>query len=158
QLPSGSTTPDNKTASHASKEKETSGMRGPDEEAPKTAPREPEERPRTEAPPPKAEPAPVTRGIAEPWDVVPVFYGTDRGRQQLGASTTYGTERARRLELGRALVTVPKAHQIPNIERPWVYRLPFTQIILHSEPEDPRQHFTLKDVRALSKEEFLQLI
>ena len=89
---------------------------------------------------------------------MPVFYGTDRGRQQLGASTVYGAERARRLELGRALVTVPKAHQIPNLERPWVYRLPFTQIVLHSEPEDPRQHFTLKDVRPLSKEEFLQLV
>ena len=89
---------------------------------------------------------------------MPVFYGTDRGRQPLGASTVYGAERARRLELGRALVTVPKAHQIPNIERPWVYRLPFTQIVLHSEPEDPRQHFTLKDVRPLSKEEFLQLV
>jgi esterase/lipase superfamily enzyme len=90
--------------------------------------------------------------------VVPVFYGTDRGREQLGANINYGTERARRLELGRALVTVPKAHQLPNIERPWAYRLPFTQIVLHSEPEDPRQHFTLKDVRPLSKEEFLRLI
>jgi esterase/lipase superfamily enzyme len=127
-----------------------------DEEARKKAAREPEQAPKTEAEPPK--PAPVVRGISEPWDVVPVFYGTDRGRQQLGASTVYGTERARRLELGRALVTVPKAHQIPNIERPWIYRLPFTQIVLHSEPEDPRQHFTLKDVRPLSKEEFLELV
>ena len=86
----------------------------------------------------------------EPWDVVPVFYGTDRVRQPAGASAIYGPERARRLELGRALVTVPKAHQLPNIERPWAYRLPFTQIVLHSEPEDPRQHFTLKDVRPLN--------
>ena len=94
----------------------------------------------------------------EPWDVVPVFYGTDRVRQPAGASAIYGPERARRLELGRALVTVPKAHQLPLIERPWTYRLPFTQIVLHSQPEDPRQHFTLKDVRPLTKEEFLQLI
>src|SRR5262245_24638582 len=120
------------------------------------AARAPEPRPRPEAEPPK--PAPVVRGIGEPWDVVPVFYGTDRGREPRGASTGYGNERARRLELGRALITVPKAHQLPNIERPWVYRLPFTQIVLHSEPEDPRQHFTLKDVRPLSKEEFLKLI
>jgi hypothetical protein len=156
QLPSGSTIPDNKTASHQSKGGEATDRRRPDEETRKKAPREPEQGPKTEAEPPK--PAPVVRGITEPWDVVPVFYGTDRGRQQLGASTVYGTERARRLELGRALVTVPKAHQIPNLERPWVYRLPFTQIVLHSEPEDPRQHFTLKDVRPLSKEEFLQLV
>jgi esterase/lipase superfamily enzyme len=156
QLPSGSTIPDNKTASQQPKGGEATDRRRPNEETGKKAPREPERGPKTEAEPPK--PAPVVRGIAEPWDVVPVFYGTDRGRQQLGASTVYGSERARRLELGRALVTVPKAHQIPNLERPWVYRLPFTQIVLHSEPEDPRQHFTLKDVRPLSKEEFLQLV
>lgn len=156
QQPSGSTIPDNKTASPQSQGGEATDRRRPQEETRKKAPREPEQEPRTEAEPPK--PAPVVRGIAEPWDVVPVFYGTDRGRQQLGASTVYGAERARRLELGRALVTVPKAHQIPNIERPWVYRLPFTQIVLHSEAEDPRQHFTLKDVRPLSKEEFLQLV
>jgi esterase/lipase superfamily enzyme len=153
---SGSTIPDNKTGSHQSTGGESTDRPRLDEEARKKAAREPEQAPKTEAEPPK--PAPVVRGISEPWDVVPVFYGTDRGRQQLGASTVYGTERARRLELGRALVTVPKAHQIPNIERPWIYRLPFTQIVLHSEPEDPRQHFTLKDVRPLSKEEFLELV
>src|SRR5262249_14791460 len=120
------------------------------------AARAPEPRPRLDAEPPK--PAPVVRGLGEPWDVVPVVYGTDRGRESQGASTGYGSERARRLELGRALVTVPKAHQLPNIERPWAYRLPFTQIVLHSEAEDPRLHFTVKDVRPLSKEEFLKLI
>jgi esterase/lipase superfamily enzyme len=149
----GSTIPDNKTGAHQSKGEPTDR---PDEEARKKVAREPEQAPKSEAEPPK--PAPVVRSISEPWDVVPVFFGTDRGRQQLGASTVYGTERARRLELGRALVTVPKAHQIPNIERPWIYRLPFTQIVLHSEPEDPRQHFTLKDVRPLSKEAFLELV
>ena len=120
------------------------------------AARQPEPKPGQGAESPQ--PAPVVRGIGEPWDVVPVFYGTDRGREPRAAGTGYGTERARRLELGRALVTVPKAHQLPNIERPWVYRLPFTQIVLHSEPEDPRSHFTLKDVRPLSREEFLKLI
>jgi esterase/lipase superfamily enzyme len=90
--------------------------------------------------------------------VVPVFYGTDRNRQERGASIDYGAERARRLELGRALVTVPKLHQVPNIERPWVMRLPFTQIVLHSEREDPNRHFTLKEVRPLTKEEFVRLV
>jgi esterase/lipase superfamily enzyme len=151
---SGSPIPDNKTGAHQSTGGEATDRPHLDEEARKKAAREPEQAPKSEAEPPK----PVVRGISEPWDVVPVFYGTDRGRQQLGASSVYGTERARRLELGRALVTVPKAHQIPNIERPWIYRLPFTQIVLHSEPEDPRQHFTLKDVRPLSKEEFLALV
>ena len=98
------------------------------------------------------------RGASEPWDVVPVFYGTDRNREAQEKRISYGSDRARRLELGRALVTVPKVHEVPNIERPWVYRLPFTQIVLYSETEDPKRHFTLKEVRSLSKDEFLRLV
>ena len=87
-----------------------------------------------------------------------MFYGTDRNREAPETRVVYGSERARRLELGRALVTVPKAHEVPNIERPWVYRLPFTQIVLYSEAEDPKRHFTLKEVRSLTKDEFLRLV
>ena len=47
-------------------------------------------------------------------------------------------DRARRLELGRALVTVPKAHQVPNIERPFAIRL--FNITLYEQAEDPKQH------------------
>ncbi len=113
---------------------------------------------------PDGAPAPTTRGgsatapTAEPWDVVPVFYGTDRNRALEATRVVYGSDRAKRLELGRALVTIPKLHQVPNIERPWVYRLPFTQIVLYSEEEDPKRHFTLKEVRPLSKEEFLRVV
>ncbi len=99
-----------------------------------------------------------TRGVSEPWDIVPVFYGTDRNREAQATRVAYGSERARRLELGRALVTVPKVHEVPNIERPWVYRLPFTQIVLYSEAEDPKRHFTLKEVRSLTRDEFLRLV
>ena len=53
------------------------------------------------------------------WDVVPVFFGTDRKRQDQAKRIGFGTDRGRRLEVGRALVTVPKAHQVPNVERPW---------------------------------------
>jgi esterase/lipase superfamily enzyme len=108
---------------------------------------------------PPAAPAPGVGGVSpQLWDVVPVFYGTDRNRQERGTSVDYGAERARRLELGRALVTVPKVHQVPTIERPWVIRLPFTQIVLHREREDPNRHFTLKEVRSLTKDEFLRLV
>jgi len=144
-------------------------------ESPRAAPRPPTAAtppPAPAAPPPVATsptPAPGAapppmrngtgaRGASEPWDVVPVFYGTDRNRKAQEKRITYGSNRARRLELGRALVTVPKVHEVPNIERPWVYRLPFTQIVLYSEAEDPKRHFTLKEVRSLSKDEFLRLV
>ncbi|MEL6871847.1 MAG: alpha/beta hydrolase [Pseudomonadota bacterium] len=100
---------------------------------------------------------PVTPGGE--WDVVPVFYGTDRNRSQETADRiVYGVERAKRLELGRALVTVPKVHQVPEIERPWVYKLPFTRIVVYEEPEDPAKHFTLRRVQAMTEAEFLAVI
>jgi esterase/lipase superfamily enzyme len=102
--------------------------------------------------------APAAKPADERWDVVPVFYGTDRRSVMVGSRLDYGSERARRLELGGALVTVPKIHEVPNVERPWVYRLPFTQIILMQEKEDPARHFTLKEVKSLTREELAKLV
>jgi esterase/lipase superfamily enzyme len=99
------------------------------------------------------------------WDVVPVLYGTDRARQgrpegEPGRETgraQYGSERARRLELGRALVTVPAAHRIPSIERPFALRVPYLQLVLYEQGEDAKRHFTIKEVQALPRAEFLAL-
>src|SRR5262245_37101224 len=73
------------------------------------------------------------------WDIVPVFYGTDRMRRPETARVAYGVERARRLELGRALVTVPSAHRVPAIERPFALRIPYLQLVLYEQGEDPRK-------------------
>jgi esterase/lipase superfamily enzyme len=110
--------------------------------------------------PPLARPdgAPAAEKSAGPWDVVPVFYGTDRAAEPQPARASYGSGRGKRLELGRALVTVPKSHQVPQVERPWVYHLPFTSIVLFREREDPNRHFTLKEVRALTEPEFLAMV
>src|SRR5262245_14403228 len=108
-----------------------------------------------------ASPAPPPDGPAQPegaWDVVPVFYGTDRVRKEEPKRITYGGERARRLELGRALVTVPKTHQVPNIERPFAVRIPFTKITIYEQAEDPKHHFTLRELKALTREQFLELV
>ncbi len=103
-------------------------------------------------------PKPETPPSREPWDVVPVYYGTDRAADTSGGRLTYTADRARRLELGRALVTVPKSHEVPLVERPWVYRLPFTRIVLFQEQEDPAKHFTLKELKTLSREELAQIV
>jgi esterase/lipase superfamily enzyme len=105
----------------------------------------------------KAAPAPAA-GESPDWDVVPVFYGTDRANENDPKRAKYSADRANRLELGRALVTVPKSHQTPLIERPWAYRIPFLQLTLYEEAEDPKKHFTLKDVGKLTEEEFLALV
>lgn len=90
------------------------------------------------------------------WDVVPVFYGTDRVRKDDPKRIAYTSDRARRLELGRALVTVPKAHQVPNIERPFAIRL--FNVTLYEQAEDPKQHFTIRELKALERGDFLALV
>jgi esterase/lipase superfamily enzyme len=106
-------------------------------------------------PVPAATPAPA---VSADYDVVPVFYGTDRGAKSFTTRVNYEFERARRLELGRALVTVPKLHEVPNIERPWVYRIPLTKVVIYQEAEDPKKHFTMQEVKSLPKDEYLRLV
>lgn len=92
------------------------------------------------------------------WDVVPVFYGTDRDHEPNPKRLAYNADRARRLELGRAFVTVPKIHQVPQIERPWAIRIPYFDVTIYEEAEDPKKHFTLQEIKALTKADFLQLV
>ncbi len=125
-------------------------------------------------PVPPPAPAPVVTATPAPeapkvvptpagdFDVVPVFYGTDRSSMPAtgsgSARITYDSNRAKRMELGRAMVTVPRIHQVPNIERPWAYRLPLTNIVLYTEAEDPKKHFTVQEIKALSEAEFLDFV
>jgi esterase/lipase superfamily enzyme len=98
------------------------------------------------------------------WDVVPILYGTDRLRDVISRKDpkaakriAYGAERARRLELGRALVTVPTVHKVPNIERPFALRVPYFNVLLYEEAEDPKRHFTIKEMQVLPRDRFLAL-
>lgn len=121
--------------------------------------------PISERPPPppaeqpaKAEPPPGVPAQPESdWDVVPVFYGTDRVHKDEPKRIVYTHERAGRLELGRALVTVPKTHQVPNIERPFAIRVPLINVTIYEQPEDPKKHFTISELKALTREEFIAL-
>ena len=92
------------------------------------------------------------------WQVVPVFYGTDRQSEPSGRGVEYGSDRGRKLDLGRALVTVPKTHEVPKIERPWTLAIPYFNLVIYSKSEDPKEHFTLQEVKALPKSEFLSLV
>lgn len=121
---------------------------------------------RSAAPSPSSSPAPA--GSERPadaifeeaadWNVVPVFYGTDRDRKDLGEKISYDWQRGRRLELGRALVTIPKDHVVPMVERPWAIRIPYIDVTLYQAAEDPKKHFTIKELKALTRDEFLALV
>lgn len=91
------------------------------------------------------------------WDVVPVFFGTDRAEEPNPKRLAYSSERGRRLDLGRALVTVPKTHEVPQVERPWSIKVPYFDVTIYEEEEDPKRHFTMPEIQKLSKAEFLKL-
>ena len=106
-----------------------------------------------------AAPPPAAPKSAEEtaWDVVPVFFGTDRQEQADPKRVQFNSERGRRLELGRAMVTVPKSHEVPNIERPWVVKIPYFDVTIYEEAEDPEKHFTMQEIKKLPEAEFLRL-
>ncbi|MEO1544735.1 MAG: alpha/beta hydrolase [Pseudomonadota bacterium] len=96
--------------------------------------------------------------VSEKWTLVPVYYGTDRelktGEDRIG----YTWKRARRLEIGRAMVSVPKDHVEPRVERPWALTIPYTNIKLYEASEEPSKHFTIQEITSLSEEDFLKLV
>ena len=111
---------------------------------------------RSEPQPQEAQPRTTADETA--WDVVPVFYGTDRAEIPLERRAGYSADRGRRLDLGRALVTVPKSHQVPNVERPWALHIPYFDVAIYAEAEDPKKHFTLQEVKRLPQSDFLALV
>ena len=85
----------------------------------------------TAAPPPPPPPPPDLNNHA----VVPVFYATDRNRVTY-SPLTYGTARepSKQLHLGRIDVSVPRDHQMGQLERPTVWTF---------WREDPTRHFII---------------
>ena len=110
------------------------------------------------AAPSQPPPAPAVADEKSAWDIVPVYFGTDRRRLESPKRLDYGFERSRQLELGCALVTVPKSHKVPLIERPWVVKIPYFDVKVYEETEDPQKHFTMQEIKTLSREELLELV
>lgn len=81
---------------------------------------------------------------------VEVFYGTDRARTGLqDPAEFYGGDRGE-LELGSIIVTVPKGHQVGQLESPVWWKLEFEA--------DPAKHIILEDVNPDRKEVILDRI
>lgn len=112
----------------------------------------------TPPPPPPAPSVAPPPDADKSFDVVPVFYGTDRTVEPDPTRLHYGSERGHKLQLGRAMITVPTAHKVPNIERPWVIEIPYFKVKVYEEKEDPARHFTVQEIAALTKEQMLALV
>lgn len=113
--------------------------------------------------PPPAAPATAARAAVEAdpnkkYKVVPVYYGTDRAVQPDPTRLQFGSERGHKLQLGRALITVPFSHEVPHIERPRVVEIPYFKIKVYSEKEDPDKHFTVQEITSLTEDQMLALV
>ena len=73
---------------------------------------------------------------------VPVFFGTTRKVVSGGGKNVYGYERGR-LQYGVSWVSIPRAHEVGELEEPSVRTLTFR--------EDPAKHVVLLEVRAIPK-------
>jgi esterase/lipase superfamily enzyme len=102
--------------------------------------------------------APGAGEAEKTYDVMPVFYGTDRAVEPDPQRLAFGADRGKKLQLGRALVTVPFSHKVPAVERPWVVEIPYFKVKIYEEKEDNSKHFTLQEISALSKEQMLAFI
>ncbi|HML27969.1 MAG TPA: alpha/beta hydrolase [Hyphomicrobium sp.] len=115
------------------------------------------------AAPPPAAPAAAARAAIEAdpnkkYKVVPVFYGTDRAIEPDPTRLQFGSERGHKLQLGRALITVPSSHEVPHIERPRVIEIPYFKIKIYAEKEDPDKHFTVQEITSLTEDQMLALV
>jgi esterase/lipase superfamily enzyme len=88
-------------------------------------------------------------------DAIPVFYGTDRARSEGTSGIDYTSRPAHRLEVGRALVVVPRRHQSDLAVRPWAQSLSTADAAEGSGGVDTAR-FALADIEVLSQDRLLE--
>src|ERR1019366_8355269 len=86
------------------------------------------------------------------FQVVRIFYATDRQQQNLSSGVAYSSERAANgsVRFGTALISIPRDHRIGELEGASLFRLEFRN--------NPEKHVTLLRVTAQSQDNFLQEI
>lgn len=90
--------------------------------------------------------APATRSAEEGFEVLEVFYATDRARTgRPDPARFYGAGRGA-LELGTLKVTIPRSHRAGALEAPSIWRLEFGP--------DPAEHVVLRSVTPVAQAEF----
>ena len=111
----------------------------------------------TPAPTPTATRSPIANDPRQ----VTVLYATNRVRKADAGTTAevprFSSERGQDLTFGSAVIRVPEHHQPGHVERPrekwFLYVIPAGK-----EAENLRDHFTLLNLRVLTKQDFLQFI
>jgi esterase/lipase superfamily enzyme len=107
------------------------------------------------APPAVAADTCKERSICTP---VPVFFGTDRKQVPNPERINFGADRNRRLQLGQAIVTVPRVkRQAGKVLRPTLFE---TLVLRIPEQGDPARHFTIpkNGVTLMTEDQFLAAV
>ena len=111
------------------------------------------------APTPFTTPSATPLPIAKDKQCQPVLYVTNRVRKTDASLANqfpeFTYERTQELTFGSAVIRVPENHKFGHIEKPelkWYEGMPVL------EEEDRTRHFTMPDLRVLTKEEFLNRI
>jgi esterase/lipase superfamily enzyme len=109
----------------------------------------------------------LANGGQEQFDVVTLFYGTNRAPAAPSAKTAgigagagafprYSAARAAKLSTGIAQVTVPRYERaIGGVQRP--RQVAVLSVDVYTEKEDPRRHFTIGNLRELPRDQFFGL-
>ena len=140
---------------------EPAGGAAPPTAVESAAPAKPAPPPPVAAAPPPAAPATAARAAIESdpnkkYKIVPVFYGTDREIEPDPKRLQFGSGRGHKLQLGRALISVPLSHEVPHIERPRIYEVFGYKI--YAEQEDPNKHFTVQEITSLTEDQMLAMV
>lgn len=96
----------------------------------------------------------VKPGSPQPFEVVRLFYGTDRRNEGLPDHPDFSGERGGEVSLGNVFVSIPTTHRIGEVERPW--RRILLGVIPLSEDEDPKRHFTIQRIESLDQQTFVE--
>ncbi|MGQ0458002.1 MAG: alpha/beta hydrolase [Hyphomicrobium sp.] len=114
--------------------------------------------PRPTAAAPSSTPPAAANGGEKTFDLVPVYYGTDRGIEPNDQRLMFGLNRAEKLQLGRAMISVPSAHKVPNIERPWAFEIPYFKVKVWEQKEDPAKHFMVQEIVGMTEAQLLAAV
>jgi len=88
----------------------------------------------------------IAEARKKPYITVKVFYGTNRKRAD--GKINYNSQRVKKINYGMANVTIPKIHQIGEVEKPKWYKFEFD--------ENPDKHVTIQKISPLNAEDFFQ--
>ncbi|MGE7469205.1 alpha/beta hydrolase [Bosea sp. NPDC003192] len=87
---------------------------------------------------------------------VEILFATTRQKVDESGRTTFSGARARAMTFGAARVRIPEDHRLGHIELPGSARL--FSISLYERKLDLKRHFVIKDVKALDREDWDQVI